>query len=553
MHFVSSLFAGAAMVVAQQQAAPAFEPTDFNVTEALRELEIHVEEIPTLASFLEATPLEGRAPDRKGSACQTACATLQFVYGNDHVYAHDEASYSNFTGSYWSNKQQNVSPRCIFKPSKAADVSAVVLLSRLTQCPFAAKSGGHAAMAGASSIEGGITISFANLNGIALNEDKSVASVGPGNIWGHVYESLATSNRTVIGGRLFNIGVGGLTTGGGISYFSPRYGWAGDNVESFDVVTASGIMVRASVHEYPDLYWALRGGGNNFGLVVNFNLKTIPLPQGQIWGGRKTYMESEFRGLDEAFAYVATNAAQDVDAGLYVVYVYTSGRKLGLPVFYHADVLEGSKSPVWAGFNNITAVGDTTMTRVLTEWATETMHDSPIGKRQLFYTLSTKADVEMATFARQRFFDTVASAVGDVPGIGPNIVFQAIGTPQLEQMQKNGGNPLGLDPEDGPVYIMLLAASWTRKEDDARVTAYLSDLLKEIKAEAVARGSFVDYVYMNYASEYQDVIRSYGAANKAKLQGVAQKYDPAQVFQKLQPGYFKLDRAPTPGTEYYNV
>ncbi|KAK7983495.1 hypothetical protein PG989_010897 [Apiospora arundinis] len=474
------------------------------------------------------------------------CATLQFVYGSDHVYTHDEAGYSNFTGSYWSNKQQNVSPRCIFKPSKAADVSAVVLLSRLTQCPFAAKSGGHAAMAGASSIEGGITISFANLNGITLNEDKSVASVGPGNIWGHVYESLTTSDRTVIGGRLFNIGVGGLTTGGGISYFSPRYGWAGDNVESFDVVTASGIMVRASAHEYPDLYWALRGGGNNFGLVVNFNLKTIPLPQGQIWGGRKTYMESEFRGLDEAFAYVATNAAQDVDAGLYVVYVYTGGRKLGLPVFYHADVLEGSKSPVWAGFNNITAVGDTTKTRVLTEWATETMHDSPIGKRQLFYTLSTKADVEMATFARQRFFDTVALAVGDVPGIGPNIVFQAIGTPQLEQMQKNGGNPLGLRPQRWP-------PSWTSKEDDARVTAYLSGLLKEIKAEAVARGSFVKYVYMNYASEYQDAISSYGAANKAKLQGVAQKYDPAQVFQKLQPGYFKLERAPTPGTEYYNI
>lgn len=69
-------------------------------------------------------------------------------------------------------------------------------------------------MAGASSIQGGITISFANLNGISLNGDKSIASVGAGNIWGEVFESLATSDRTVVGGRLFNIGVGGLTTGG---------------------------------------------------------------------------------------------------------------------------------------------------------------------------------------------------------------------------------------------------------------------------------------------------------------------------------------------------
>lgn len=265
-------------------------------------------------------------------------------------------------------------------------------------------------------------------------------------------------------------------------------------------------------------------------------------------------MESDFRGLDEAFAYAATNAAQDVDAGLYLVYVHANGMNLGLPVFYHADALHGAESPAWAGFNsgNITAVGDTTKTRVLAEWATETMHDSPNGKRQLFYTLSTKADVEMATFARKRSFDTI-SEIADVPGIGPNIVYQAIGTPQLQQMQKDGGNALGLDPSGGHIYIMLLAASWTHKEDSARVTACFSRILQDIKNEALRRGSFSEYVYINYASEYQDVVSSYGGANKARLKDIAVRYDPAQVFQKLQPGYFKLDRAPTPGTAYYNI
>lgn len=136
------------------------------------------------------------------------------VYGSDSVYYQGEASFSNFTGGYWSDAQQHVNPRCIFKPSKAQDVSVVVLLSRLTQCPFAAKSGGHAAMVGASSIEGGITVSFANMNNISLSRDKKIASVGPGNVWGHVYEAMAKSDLTVIGGRLFNIGFGGLTTGG---------------------------------------------------------------------------------------------------------------------------------------------------------------------------------------------------------------------------------------------------------------------------------------------------------------------------------------------------
>ncbi|KAK8071951.1 FAD-binding domain-containing protein [Apiospora saccharicola] len=166
-------------------------------------------------------------------------------------------------------------------------------------------------------------------------------------------------------------------------------------------------------------------------------------------------MESDFRGLDEAFAYAATNAAEDVDAGLYLVYVHANGMNLGLPVFYHADVLHGAQLCAWAGFNSgsITAVGDTTKTRVLAEWAAETMHDSPNGK-------PPKPTSTWPHFARERFFDTV-SEIADVPGIGPNIVYQAIGTPQLQQMKKDGGNAIGLDPSGGPIYIMLLAASWT--------------------------------------------------------------------------------------------
>jgi FAD/FMN-containing dehydrogenase len=93
-------------------------------------------------------------------------------------------------------------------------------LARLAQCPFAAKSGGHAAFAGASSVEGGITISFANLKDVSLSKDKKIASIEPGNTWGPVYEQLAKSDVSVIGGRLYNIGVGGLTTGGKCNYLT---------------------------------------------------------------------------------------------------------------------------------------------------------------------------------------------------------------------------------------------------------------------------------------------------------------------------------------------
>jgi FAD/FMN-containing dehydrogenase len=89
-----------------------------------------------------------------------------------------------------------------------------LLLSRRTQCPFAVKSGGHAAFAGASNIQGGITMNFAKLNQVVVSSDKSIASVGAGNTWFDVYQTLEPEDLTVIGGRVAAIGVGGLTLGG---------------------------------------------------------------------------------------------------------------------------------------------------------------------------------------------------------------------------------------------------------------------------------------------------------------------------------------------------
>lgn len=119
-------------------------------------------------------------------------------------------------------------------------------------------------------------------------------------------------------------------------------------------------------------------------------------------------------------------------------------------------------------------------------------------------------------------------------------------------MTRNGGNPLGLSPEDGPFYLISVACSWDKAEDDAVIYQTISRLFTRIKAEATSRGVHSDFVYMNYASQYQDVIGSYGSSNKAKLKDVARKYDPAQVFQRLQPGYFKLDGAPVPNSSYFS-
>jgi len=113
--------------------------------------------------------------------------------------------------SYRSNQQNETQPYCAFTPAPALEVSTLVLLSRLTQCPFAAKSGGHAAFKGASSIEGGITLDLAGLDSLKLSKDKKTVAVGPSHIWHDVYNHLDPHGLAVVGGRAASVGVGGLT------------------------------------------------------------------------------------------------------------------------------------------------------------------------------------------------------------------------------------------------------------------------------------------------------------------------------------------------------
>lgn len=102
-------------------------------------------------------------------------------------------------------------------------------------CQFAVKSGGHGAFVGASNINGGVAIDLLNMNSVTVSADQTQASYGAGNRWIDVYSKLETMGLAVIGGRVADIGVGGLTLGGGISFFSGRFGWACDNVNNYEV------------------------------------------------------------------------------------------------------------------------------------------------------------------------------------------------------------------------------------------------------------------------------------------------------------------------------
>ncbi|KAI1871899.1 hypothetical protein JX265_005885 [Neoarthrinium moseri] len=522
-------------------AAQSFEPEHFSVIDALFAHGVNISEVPGLANLYKRGSTTG---------CIDACNAFVAIYGSDTVYNRDEPLYENFTSSYWSAFQADVKPGCVFSPTDAAAVSVAVLISRFSQCPFAVKSGGHAAFAGASSIDGGITISLKDLNTIELSEDKVTASIGPGNTWGKIYSTLEQENLSVIGGRVADIGIGGLTTGGGISFFSNIYGWACDNVASYDVVTACGNIVHASPTEHPDLYWALRGGGNNFGIVVNFNLETLPLPGGEIWGGSRVYLEDSFPALVDAFADYAIRSPEDPYAGAWLAMGVSNGTKLASAELWYAAP-NAQNASIFNKWNNIASIQDAVQNRILSELTNEIASSNPYGLRELYYTITVKASSDILPVVMKIYFEEL-SALLKIDGAAPYMIWQAITHGVLGAMAKNGGNPLGLNSHDGPFYLIHISSWWNQEKDDAAMYQGISTIMSRINSEAVNRGLETDYVYMNYASRFQDVIASYSSENKEKLQSIARKYDPEQVFQVLQPGYFKLDRAPSPDLGYFS-
>ena len=159
-------------------------------------------------------------------------------------------------------------PSCIILPADKYEVSKALRIITALNVPFAVRSGGHNPNRGwASAGENAILIDMTRVCDVVLSQDKKTIEIGPGNRWGNVYEMLHGSGVSVIGGRIGDVGIGGLILGGGYPSFSSEYGMVCDNVRSFELVLSDSSIVNANLTENPDLFWALKGGACNFGMT----------------------------------------------------------------------------------------------------------------------------------------------------------------------------------------------------------------------------------------------------------------------------------------------
>jgi FAD/FMN-containing dehydrogenase len=167
-------------------------------------------------------------------------------------------------------------PAVIARCTSSSDVAAAVTFGRESGLEISVRGGAHS-FSGASAGDDGLMINLGAMNGVAIDPGGRRARVGGGATWVEVDAAAQAHGLAVTGGVISHTGVGGLTLGGGMGWLANRHGLSIDNLESAEVVLADGRIVRASVDENPDLFWALRGGGGNFGVVTEFEFRLHPV------------------------------------------------------------------------------------------------------------------------------------------------------------------------------------------------------------------------------------------------------------------------------------
>ncbi len=201
-------------------------------------------------------------------------------------------------------------PGAIIRPSDQADVISVVRFASESGADLSIRGGGHS-VPGFGTNDGGIVLDLSSMRGTRVDaHDRSVVAQG-GCLWGDVDHATHAFGLATVGGVVSTTGIAGLTLGGGIGYLTRPCGLTIDNLISADVVTAGGELVRASEKEHADLFWALRGGGGNFGVVTDFEYRLHPVST--IYGGPVFYEGAEARDVLEAFtAYMAGEAPRQL-------------------------------------------------------------------------------------------------------------------------------------------------------------------------------------------------------------------------------------------------
>ncbi|MFL6012477.1 MAG: FAD-binding oxidoreductase [Gaiellaceae bacterium] len=403
-------------------------------------------------------------------------------------------------------------PALIVRCRTTNDVVAAVAFARRAGLEISIRGGGHN-VAGRAVTDGGLMIDLAEMKGIAVVPDRATARAEGGVVWRELNEAAAQHGLAVTGGTVSGTGIAGYTLGGGLGWLMSKYGLAADNLLAAELVTAEGDILHVDAASHPDLFWALRGGGGNFGVVTAFTYRLHRVTT--IVGGLIAHPIEAAPDLLRFYRDAVADSPDDLTAFAGLVHAPDgSGAKLAALVVFHvgdADTAERELAPFkeW-GSPLVVDVGP------MPYPAMNTLLDAGFPDGALNYWLSS--------FTRglpDELVDVAVERFAGVPSTMTAILFEHF-----------HGAVTRVDPNETAVphrevgWNLLIPAVWT---DAAHTDA---NIAWSRETFAAMKPHFGGGRWLNYLGDDQGdgAIRAAYGPNYDRLREVKRRYDPDNVF-----------------------
>ncbi|KAH8774423.1 hypothetical protein F5883DRAFT_412574 [Diaporthe sp. PMI_573] len=430
-----------------------------------------------------------------------------------------DARYAISIDHWFASSSQK--PACVFEPGTPEDVSIAIDIIAKSQTPFALKSGGHTSNPGHSSTTG-VHFSFARMKQVKLSEDKSTVELGMGLIWAEAYQELSKDGVNVVGGRVSGPGLGGLTLGGGYSWKTNQFGLTCDTVQTYNVVLPNGTVTTASASTNTDLFFALKGGLNRFGIVTSIVYETHPQPP-LVFAGQRIYTGDKTDALIIA-TEVFTRTNTDPKAQLIVTLEGLPAAGLTPVLLFFYDGPDPGDS--FAMFDGIIPVSSTTLSQPFSSFvaaqATQlvqtsrgTSHTVSVSALTVPFLEAVKSEVESLT--AQMLLHSGSFISG---GIDP---FLDYGQYATDSAYPHADSPL----------LFSLYCAWGLSIDDEFWINSVKLSIANLKQVAIEEGIFKDSftAYPNYAIAGTTAEELFGPTNAARLRAIKASVDPDGVME----------------------
>lgn len=402
-------------------------------------------------------------------------------------------------------------PALIARCAGAADVLAAVRFAREHDLLISVRGGGHN-VAGTAVVDGGLMLDLSPMRGIRVDPAGQTVRAQPGLTWGDFDRETQAFGLATTGGLFSPTGIAGLTLGGGLGWLQGLYGLACDNLISADVVTADGRLLTASDSEHPDLFWGLRGGGGNFGVVTSFEYRLHPV--GPVLAGPLLFPLARAAEVFRGYRDFQSHAPDAFRADLAVLTAPDGNRVAGILPCFIGEAAEGER--ILEPLRRLGPVADLVHPMTYCELQTSLDDMLPPGRRNywkssLLSALSDAAIEALIACGQEAPSPTSFLTLEPIRGAAARVPPEATAFPHRSE-----------------VYSLLILAVWTDPADDEAHLRWARETWETLQPFAAG------HVYVNYLSSGEDRVRQAYGANYDRLAALKRKYDPTNFFRLNQ-------------------